>query len=97
MLTLKGTLVNVFTTPKKTNKEGEEYGGQDKIQLLGDLPLENGESRKDLITLTCHDAEVFGGLTGVEIELPVGVMSPAKGQIVFYIPKRFKMNNASAA
>lgn len=35
MLLMTGQLLNVFKTPKGTNGEGKEFGGQHKIQVLG--------------------------------------------------------------
>ena len=51
MFTVTAQVVHVFRTPEKTNKEtGEVWGGQDKVQLLGDMPLQNGEYKKEMIT-----------------------------------------------
>jgi hypothetical protein len=90
MLTLTGVLVNVFNTPIKQNKEGESYGGQDKVQLLADMVLDNGEKKKELVTLTAHDSSFFIGLEGTELEIPVGVMSMGKNNTIFYILKSWK-------
>ncbi|MCL1164473.1 hypothetical protein L2728_21995, partial [Shewanella chilikensis] len=57
MLTMNGQLLNMFVSPKGTNKNGDDYGGQDKVQILGDVSLPNGEVRKEMFTLTAHDAE----------------------------------------
>ena len=86
MLTLTGTLLNTFKSPVGKNKDGEEYGGQDKIQILGQVDLPNGESKKDLITLTSHNLEHFEGLEGVNIRVPVGVFVNGK-TASFFIPK----------
>jgi hypothetical protein len=87
MFTLKGVLVNVFKAPTKSNDDGTQTGGQHKIQILGDIPLPEGGCRKDLVTLTAHDVSKYEGEEGIEIEVPIGVFAPAKGQIVYYIPK----------
>lgn len=90
MFSLQGQLINVYEAPKGTTKDGKEYGGQDKIQILGDIPLDNGEYRKDLITLTTDQGAAFKGFTGKPVTLPVSFYSPAKGTVNFYIPKGFK-------
>lgn len=86
MLTLTGTLVHVYTKPAKSNANytSEE---KDKIQLLADVPLENGETRKELITLTVADSRTYKGQEGTELRLPVGVMAMAKNNLVFYVAK----------
>lgn len=89
MLTLTGTLLNTFKSPVGTNKDGESYGGQDKIQILGKVELPNGESKNDLITLTTHNLEHFENLDGVSIRVPVGVF--VNGKVAsFFIPKGSK-------
>lgn len=87
MLTMSGTLLNVFKTPVGKNKEGDSFGGNEKIQVLGSVFLQNGEERKQLIDLTCHDVDSFEPLLGKEISFPVGVMSPAKNQTIYFIPR----------
>lgn len=86
MLTLTGTLVHVYTKPAKSNASytSEE---KDKIQLLADVPLENGETRKELVTLTVSDARQYKGREMEELNLPVGVMAMGKNNLVFYVSK----------
>ena len=45
LLTMSGRLINVFQTPKG-NRDGKDFGGQDKIQVLGAVTLQNGEVKK---------------------------------------------------
>ena len=85
MLSLKGQLINFFITPKG-EKNGSEYGGQDKVQIIGDVELPNGESRKDMFTLTTHDIHKFKELVGREISIPIGVFNTGKA-IAYFIPK----------
>ncbi|NKO00820.1 hypothetical protein, partial [Weissella cibaria] len=60
MFTLTGQVVHVFTAPRGISKKtGEEYGGQDKVQILGDIPLQGGETRKELVTLTTDQGEAL--------------------------------------
>lgn len=89
MLTMNGQLLNIFVSPKGENKEGKEYGGQHKIQLLGDVALPNGEVRKDMFTLTAHEIEDFKSLEGKNISVPVGIFAQSKA-VTYFIPKGSK-------
>lgn len=93
MLTLKGKLINTFIQPKG-EKDGREYGGQHKVQIIGDIQLPNGQSKIDMLTLTSHDIEDFNQLKGKDILVPVGVMSSGKS-IIYFIPKGSKPSLAA--
>lgn len=84
MLNLTGILVNTFRAPVRKGAETGEVE-KDKLQLLGDVLLNNGETRKDLITITVPDSRKYSGLEGTEVNVAVGVFSPAKGQIVYFV------------
>ena len=88
MLTLNGQLINSFKTPEG-EKDGKEYGGQDKVQILGEVALPNGESKRDLITLSTHNKEYFKGLEGQTISVPVSVFANGKS-LTYFIPKGSK-------
>lgn len=88
MITLKGKLLNTFVSPKG-EKDGNEYGGQDKIQLIGDISLPNGETKIDMFTLTTQDISLFKDLRGKEIRVPIGIFAAAKS-LTYYIPKGSK-------
>jgi len=64
MITLNGSLLNVYKAPiRKGAEDGETE--KDKIQILGDVALPNGEVRKDLMTITVKDArELTAGRVG---------------------------------
>lgn len=89
-LTMTGQLINTFLAPVGISKKtGEEYGGQDKIQLLADLPLPDGGMRNELITLTTHEPEQYEQLKGQKVRVPVGAF--ATGKVVqFFIQKGSK-------
>jgi len=92
MFTLSGEVVHVFISPKNINKNtGEEYGGDDKVQIIGDIPLNNGQNRKDLITLTTDQGEAMQKLIGRPVSAPVSFYAPSKGQVSFFIPKGHKV------
>ncbi|RLR70424.1 hypothetical protein CKA49_33110 [Pseudomonas aeruginosa] len=90
MLLMTGVLLNVFENPKGISKEGKEFGGQNKIQVLGEVLLQNGETKHELVDLTCHDVGYFSPLLNQSISFPVGVMSAGKNQTIFFIPKNSK-------
>jgi hypothetical protein len=85
MLTLKGQIINVFQQPKG-EKDGKEYGGQDKVQIMGKVELPNGTQRVDMFTLTAHNVKEFESFVGKEVLVPVGVM-PSGKSVIFFIPK----------
>lgn len=85
MLTLKGRLINKFVTPK-SERDGKEIGGQDKVQILGEVSLPNGEVRMDMFTLTTHNASDFNEMDNSEIRVPIGLFA-AGSKITYYIPK----------
>ena len=46
MINLEGTIINVFTQQGgKDKKTGEAFADRDKIQLLGELELPNGDKK----------------------------------------------------
>ena len=53
MLTLNGMILNIYESPKGTNKStGEIYGGQHRIQVMCENTLQNGEKRMEMVDLT---------------------------------------------
>lgn len=88
MLTLTGQLLNTFVQPKG-EKDGKEYGGQNKVQILGKMDLPDGGSKMDMYTLTAHDIKSFETFKGKNIRVPIGVLSSGKN-IIFFIPKSAK-------
>ena len=86
MITLNGKLLNVYRAPVPKNAE-EGQKEKDKIQILGNIPLPNGETRLDLMTITVADARKFEGQIEHEIAVAVGAFAPQKGQVVFFEAK----------
>lgn len=95
MLTLTGQLINTFIQPKG-EKDGKEYGGQNKVQILGEVELQDGGSKMDMYTLTAHDIESFKTFVGKKISFQVGVLATGRN-LVFFIPKSTKPKLAQAA
>lgn len=86
MLNITGRVINTFRAPKGINKKGDEYGGQEKVQILGASQLPDGSIKNELVTLTCEDSRLFEKVLNQEVSIPVGVMV-FQGSPVFYIPK----------
>lgn len=83
MITLNGTLLNVFRAPVRKNADDGETE-KDKIQILGDVALPNGEVRKDLMTITVKDARRYQEQQGTDISVSVGAFAPQKGTVIFF-------------
>ena len=73
MYWLEGQLLNVFETPKGVTKEGEKYGGDNKIQVLHENTLKNGAKRSDLVELTVEDVSPYIDKIGHDISVPVSI------------------------
>lgn len=84
MLTLNGTVWNVFQTDKKVNKDGEEYGGVWKVQLMADVPNENGTFETQVVNLKTKNTEWYKANEKKQVLVPVGAYSPPKDKEVFF-------------
>lgn len=73
MFVLKGTLINIFETPKGKNKDGESYGGDDRIQVMHETMLSNGEKRVDLVDLTIGDVLPYRDKLNQPVSIPVSL------------------------
>lgn len=89
MLTLEGQLINIFVQPKGTTKDGNEYGGQHKVQIIGEMPLPDGGHKSDIYTLTAHNINLFKEHLNQKVSVPIGVMA-SRSSITYYIPKGSK-------
>lgn len=85
MLTLRGKIINVYQQPKG-EKDGKEYGGQDKIQMMGNVTLQNGDTRVEMLNLTAHNVKDFQDFINKDISVPVGIMATGK-TLIYFIPK----------
>jgi hypothetical protein len=92
MFNITGQVVNTFEAPARVDKDtGKvETEAKSKVQLLGDMPVPGGQSRMELVTLTCEDQAEFEALRGRTISVPLGIFAPAKGQVIYFIPKGSK-------
>ena len=84
MLTLNGTVQNVFSMPASTDREtGVIRPATERAQILAENILESGEKRLEMVTLKVHQGEAFRKLVGQFVRVPVGAFV-ANGQIQFY-------------
>jgi hypothetical protein len=96
MLTLTGKLINTYVQPKSKRADGTETGGQDKVQILGDIELPDGGRRCDMYTLSTHDIASFKPHTGKDISFTVGVFATGRN-LTFFIPKGTKPKTVAPA
>jgi len=88
MFTMTGQVINVYVTPKGLNrKTQEEFGGDDKVQIMGDIPLDNGQSKKELVEIRTTEPNTFQKLIGKPVSLPISFYAPAKGSVIYFLPK----------
>ncbi len=88
MFTVTGQVLKTYIQPGQTDKETGEIGKSSaKVQIMGELPVQGGESRLDLITLTIESQKTYTELLGKKIRVPLGFFAPQKGNIVYFIPK----------
>ena len=90
MFSITGQVVNTFEAPgraadAKAGTEAQE--AKPKVQILGEMPVPGGQKRVELVTLTCEDQRIYDALKGKTVSVPLGIFAPAKGQIIYFIPK----------
>ena len=90
MFTLCGQVANVFVQPGGVSKKsGEVFDPRDKVQILGHVPLQDGGTKLDLVTLNVEDATLFKSALGKNIRVPVGVYAIGK-TVGYFIPQGSK-------
>lgn len=88
MFTVTGRVLKTFIQPGQVDKETGEIGKSSiKVQIMGEMPVQGGESRLDLITLTVEDQKTYDDLKNKNVRLSLGFFAPQKGNIVYFIPK----------
>jgi len=87
MLTLNGTVQNVFAKPASTDpKTGEVRPATVNAQILAENILESGEKRLEMVTLKVHAGDAYRKLVGQFVRVPVGAFV-ANGSILYYALK----------
>jgi hypothetical protein len=91
MLTLNGTVQNVFAKEASTDKAtGEIRPASTHAQILAENVLENGEKRLEMVTLKVHAPDAFRKLVGQVVRVPVGAF--VSGSSIQY----YSLKNESA-
>lgn len=73
MLTLNGVVQNVFRTEASTDrKTGEIRPAADRVQVMAENTLQNGEKRIELVTLKVESGDAYRALIGRSVRVPVG-------------------------
>jgi len=92
MFTLSGEVVNVYVAPKGISKKtGEEFGGEDKVQIMGQIPVNGGEYRLDMVTLSTDQGDLFRGVVGNKVSIPVAVWA-RQSTVGYFIPRGISLN-----
>lgn len=87
MLTLNGTVLNVFDTPASTDKKtGEIRPAATRVQIQAENTLENGQKRFEMVNLKVANGQAYRELQGRAVRVPVGAFASGGG-IVFYALK----------
>jgi hypothetical protein len=87
MLTLNGTVLNVFDTPPSTDKKtGEIRPAATRVQIQAENTLENGQKRFEMVNLKVANGDSYRKLQGQSVRVPVGAFASGGG-IVFYALK----------
>jgi len=88
MFTVTGQVLKTFIQPGQVDRETGEVGKSSaKVQIMGEMPVQGGQSRLDLITLTIEDKKTYDELQSKRVRVPLGFFAPQKGNIVYFIPK----------
>lgn len=88
MFTVTGQVLKTFIQPGQVNKETGELGKASvKVQIMGEMPVQGGDSRLEMITLSVEDQKTYEDLKLKRIRVPLGFFAPQKGNIVYFIPK----------
>lgn len=88
MLTLCGSVAHVFAAPDGVDKKtGETYQGGFRVQLMAMVPLQNGEAKYDLVTLSTDAPQAFEAMKGKYVRVPVGAYPMRGGSVGFFCLK----------
>jgi len=83
MFNATGQIINLFKSPAS-----EKYDASYKVQILGNMPLVDGQVKKEMLTLNVP-LSVFNSLqgrTGEEVSIPIGFYVK-NGVLVTFYPK----------
>ncbi|MGR0479886.1 MAG: hypothetical protein ACTFAL_00370 [Candidatus Electronema sp. V4] len=81
MYTITAKLINAFTTPG-----GKDFPPACKVQLMGEMPMKDGQIKKQLIDLTVP-ADWYNKLTSKMdqiVKLPISFFAQNNNVVVFF-------------
>ncbi len=88
MFEVTGQVMKSYHQPGTVDPEtGELTKGKDKVQILGEIPVSDGSTKYDLITLSVPEGVNFEPLVKKVVRVPLGFFAPSKGNIIYFIPK----------
>ncbi len=91
MFTVTGEVLKTFIQVGQADKETGVIGKSSiKVQIMGEMPVQGGDSKLEMINLTIEDQKIYDDLKRKRIRVPLGFFSPQKGNIVYFIPKGSK-------
>ena len=94
MFYVTGQVLNTYFQPGATDPEtGEKTPGKNKVQILGQIPVSNGESKMDILTLSIPDGIDFKQHMQKHVNVSLGMFAPSKGNIIYFIPKGSKVTS----
>lgn len=83
MYNVKGQIINLFQSPAS-----EKYAAAYRVQVLGDMPMMDGQIKKEMLTLNVPISvfDSLQGQIGKNVTLPIGFYIK-NGQMVTFYPK----------
>ena len=95
MFEMTGRLINIYETKAGVTKAGREYDSSTRIEILGQLPIDNGQYSSELRSVKVDDITPFKPFLGKEITIPVSFFAVGKDVIVTVL-KGFTPRHAGA-
>ena len=86
MLMLTGTVQNIYHTDESRTRSGEVIEAADRVQLIANNNLQNGETRVELVTLRIEKPEEYKPYLGRKVSVPVGAFVSGRA-VQFYALK----------
>jgi len=84
MYMISGKVVNVYKQPLGKTKDGREFGGEQRVQIQGDVILKNGEKKVDLVNLKAVKGQDMSPLIGTDVVLDAGYFI-SNGQAMWFL------------
>lgn len=87
MLSLNGQVLNCFDTPESVDKKtGEVRPAKNRVQVMCENTLQNGQKRMDMVNLSVDNILLYQKNLGKLVRVPVGVFASGN-EVLFYALK----------